>query len=355
MEISDWRVVAYSVAPSFRFMLSVMSLMKSLIAAALLCLASACGSATTDGNVQEPLPAPLPPEPPPGEPVSFFELVPTAANGAGLVHVTKLRSSSHGPALTNLVRRLGVYRWEDAVGIDLRTQVERLLVFAVASREHGPGDLSLVLDALRQSNLGAIVELRAGSVEGAAECGDRQLAALEGEVVDASLPGVTVYRCGRFVIVRRDDLEGPLGPYPDAPVAQALQAAMRENEQGVAPIFAAVASPEMIDRVSCGETTVQLADWQQVTIEVGDGMTLGGRYHAANVDDVPQLEQCVSDGMGGFSNVPLFAQLELRDVLQNAVIARDEQTASDVTLAASFNESELDLLLGLLELVGSGI
>lgn len=272
-----------------------------------------------------------------------------------MVNVTRLRASSHGPALTNLVRRLGVYRWEDAVGVDLRTQVERLLIFAVASPEHGPGDLSQVLDSLRQSNLGAIVELRAGSVEGEAECGDQQLARLEGEALDASLPGISVFRCGRFVIVRRDDLDSPLGPHHDAPVARAIEAAQVEDGESEGPVFVAVSSPEMIDRVSCGETTVSLADWQQVTIELSDGMTLGGRYHAARVDDVPHLEQCVSDGMGGFSNVPLFAQLELGDVLENAVISRDDQRESDVTLEASFSESELDLMLGLLELVGSGI
>lgn len=330
-----------------------MFLMKSSLAIAFFCLMAACGGASTDNTIQEPQPPQ--PEAPRGDPVSFFELVPAAANGAAMVHVTKLRSSSHGPALTNLVRRLGVYRWEDAIGIDLRTQVERLLVFAVASREHGPGDLSQVLDSLRQANLGAVVELRAGSVEGEAECGDLQLAALEGEALDASLPGISVFRCGRFIIVRRDDLDGPVGPHRVSPVAQAIETAQVDFDEGEDPVFVAVASSEMINRVTCGETTVQLSEWQRVTIGLGEGMTLGGRYHAANVDDVPQLEQCVSDGMGGFVNVPLFAQLELSDVLENAVISRDEQRESDVTLEASFSESELDLMMGLLELVGSGI
>lgn len=84
-------------------------------------------------------------------------------------------------------------------------------------------------------------------------------------------------------------------------------------------------------------------------------MVLRGRYHARDPEEVEQLERCVSDGMGGFSSVPLFAQLELDDVLENATIARDDSVEGDVNLEAPFSESELDLMLGLLELVGSGV
>jgi hypothetical protein len=57
--------------------------------------------------------------------------------------------------------------------------------------------------------------------------------------------------------------------------------------------------------------------------------------------------------MGGFSAVPLFAQLQLSDVLSNATIRRDAEVEGDVVLDASFSEQELDLMLGLLELVGT--
>ena len=141
--------------------------MRYLTSSVLVCLL-ACSGAQTDNTPRDSTPPP-PPEPV-GEPVSLFELIPAAANGAAMVDVTRLRTSSHGPALTNMVRRLGVYRWEDAVGVDLRTQVGRLLVFGVASEEHGPGDLSQVIDSLRQSNLGVVVELSEDAIEGDGVC-----------------------------------------------------------------------------------------------------------------------------------------------------------------------------------------
>lgn len=294
------------------------------------------------------------PPPPPGTPVSFLELVPAEASGAALVEVTRLRASSHGPALTSMVRRLGVFRWEDALGVDLRTQVERLIVFGVATEEHGPGDLSQVLDTVRGASVGAVVELRADAVEGggaAAECSDRDLQGLEGTPIEQPAAGYRAYRCGRFVIARREGLAGPLGPHHDAPLAQAL-ARVDRVDQGTT-VFVALAGPAMIDRVSCGETTVQLAGWQHVTVELVGGMALHGRYHAASADDTAALQRCVSDGMGGFGQVPLFSQLQLGDVLHNAAIGPDPQVAGDVVLDASFSERELDLMMGLLELVGT--
>jgi hypothetical protein len=294
--------------------------------------------------------APAPP-PPPGGPVSILELVPPEASGAALVEVTRLRASSHGPALTNMVRRLGVYRWEDALGVDLRTQVERLIVFGVTTPEQGPGDLAQVLDTVRGANVGAVVELRPDAVEGDGACYARDLQGLEGTPIEQPAAGYRAYRCGRFVVARRDDLAGPLGPHRDVQLAQALAQVDRAAQE--ATIFVALAGPAMIDRVSCGDTTVQLAGWQHVTVELVDGMALHGRYHAASADDSASLQRCVSDGMGGFAQVPLFSQLQLGDVLRNAAIEPDPAVAGDVVLDASFSERELDLMLGLLELVGT--
>jgi hypothetical protein len=294
---------------------------------------------------------PEPPTAPPGVPVSLLELVPAEASGAALVEVTRLRASSHGPALTNMVRRLGVYRWEDALGVDLRTQVERLIVFGVTTPEQGPGDLSQVLDTVRGANVGAVVELRADAVQGEAECYDGALPGLEGTPIEQPAAGYRVFRCGRFVVARRADLAGPVGPHRDTPLARALAEVERADLETT--VFVAIAGPAMIDRVSSGETTVRLSGWQHVSVALVDGMALHGRYHAASADDTASLQRCVSDGMGGFSQVPLFSQLQLGDVLRNAAIGPDPQVAGDVLLDASFAERELDLMLGLLELVGT--
>lgn len=324
-----------------------------LLAVYMLALAG-CGAST-----DPPPTTPAPVEPgPQGTPVQLVELIPPAVNGLAVLQVRRIRSHSHGPAFTNMVRRIGVYDWEQALDVDLRTEVESIVIYGVADEQRGPGDLSAVLDALRSAALGAIVQLRVDEGEEAEPCTDLMLGELSGEagtLLDGAASGWRQHRCGEFLIVRPVADESSLGPHQDTPIAAAIEESLGGVGLGDDMVFAAMANADMIDRVSCGEQTVALTGWQVATIELARGMVLRGRYHAEDAAEVEELEQCVSDGMGGFSNVPLFAQLELGDVLENATIARDESVAGDVTLEAPFSESELDLMLGLMELVGSGI
>lgn len=307
--------------------------------------------------VVPPEPAPDPPPPPPPNPVplGLMELVPASASGAALVHVSRLRAQANGPALTNLVRRLGIFEWEVALELDLRRDVKQLLLFGVVEGDQEPSDLSQVVEAMRRSELGAVVELRPEAYLGDGQCTDLVLAEAEARPLEGAAEGMIASRCGRFVLVRPASLEVTMEPRQPSALAGALDDAVVEGELVAPWVFLATSGQEMIDRASCGEVTVPLAGWQRATVEVADGMTLRGRYHAADTERLDELERCVDDGMGGFGDVPLFSDLQLRDLLGEAEVARDEAEPSDVLLEAAFSARELELMLGLLELVGAGL
>jgi hypothetical protein len=325
-----------------------------LLSPVVLVVAAGCGAAVAPagtapvGGGTEP--APLAPD------VGILDLVPPAADGGLLLDVAGLRAATHGVALTGLVRRLGSYDWERAVGVDLRTDVERVVLFGVADAARGAGDLSAVLETLRAAALGAVIELRPAAAPGDGACRADGLAAATGTLLAAPAAGLEALRCGRFVVVRRLDHAGPLGPHPDAPLAAALREFLDDTgalREGL--VFVATAGPAMVDRATCDAGTVRLAGWQRATIALGGGMRLGGVYTAAPGADVDLLRRCVGDGMGGFASVPLFAQLELDDVLATAVIEPVPGRAEAVSLEVGFDEDEMDLLMGLLELVGTGL
>lgn len=315
-----------------------------------LALAAGCGGARPEG-AEEPAPPPQPVVPR-GAAVPLLDLLPAEASGAALVEVGRMRPSRTGRSLIELVRRVGASDWEEAVGVDLANDVERLLLFVTPAEDGEPGDLSELLATARASTLGIVLELSEPPAGQEATCFEGPLSTAVPYALEGAASAMDARSCGPLVILRARGTA--VAPEPGSPAAAAIAAAAADVE-AEALVLTIVAGPAMVDRATCDDRTLPLAGFQAATVELGDGVVLRGRYHAGSGEDAPALRSCVTDGLGGFAGVPLLSQLELDGLLSEGDVTLDPERPADVTLQAGFTDGELSLMMGVLELLGEGV
>jgi hypothetical protein len=267
-----------------------------------------------------------------------------------MIEVERLRPEHPGPALLEIVRRIGGREWEDALGLRLEEDVSRILFYVVPTPNTHAGDLSRLLATARAASPGIVIELTTPASPEEEACFEHPLSQASTHQLGRPAQGMVATVCGRFVIVRRADTPPPR-PSPSSAARRALELVDEAPDLRVR----VVVGPEMVDSAACVGQVTPLAGWQVATVHVGQGITLRGRYHAATTMGVPTLERCVADGLGGFTGVPLLAQLELGGLLSEGSVSRDPSVPTDVRLDVPFSFSQFDMMLGVLELLGEGV
>ncbi len=326
---------------------------KELMLASILCyaLAGCAGQAADQGEETTP-DVVTPPPATDQEPVELVDLIPEEASGAVVLHVGRLRTSFRGPALIEVLRRVGGEVWERALDINLATNVRLAVIYSLPQPEGEPGDLSGVIDHARNGLHGLLIELEEPPPEGSRDCFPNQLAEDAPQLLPSPIPGVLRRDCGRMIISRREYPEVTVNAAEGSSASRAISSVLENGPQGLVLMLAV--GPGMANRATCEGHEAPITGWQIGMIDMSEGLALRGRYHAASPDDVPHLEACVADGLGGLGGVPLFRQLELGDMLADGRVSADADHPGDVSLNVVFSFEQLETFMGLLELIGEG-
>lgn len=302
---------------------------------------------------------PPPPEPPPPAPpspqVELLELIPSQSSLVFLVDIASLRQTNYGDALIVAVRTLAeTSEWEQLAEVDLSNDVERMIFFARVDESTGAsGDLTRIMNRISASSTGFVLELSENSMQTPTSCSRSDLDETQMAPVDGPREHSFLARCGRFVFVSCCE-EQPLRlTFHDSAAARALQR-ISAPENGAQRIASVVYGPDALNHATCSSTRVGLTGWQSATADIGEGLTVSGRIHAATPSEAPVLEECIEDGLAEISSFPLLRQFGLGGLLSTVEISRDPADDKDVLISAPLDAGQTEFLMSLVNLLGGG-
>jgi hypothetical protein len=237
-------------------------------------------------------------------------------------------------------------------GIDLSTDVDRLVFFGQRDVSGASGDLADVMEQIYVQLGGVVFELSQQSAGTDGECLRSDLDATRLSPVESPMENSHLARCGRFVIVSCCQAQPERLTYHDAAAARALSRT-ESAPAGSIEVASFVIGPEFLRGASCDGTVIELTGWHRATAFLGDGLTVSGRIHAATPEDASMLEECLENEISDIASSNLMVQLGVGGLLSAVEVSLDRTEAKDVVVTAPFDAQQTEFLVSLVELLGS--